>query len=135
MTLLDQPQGREAVRKQVLVFRELPPDQLERLQAVHDVIVANPRKPEERDRFDVALAQAQGMIGSSFPVDAALLARAPRLEVVSSVSVGVDNYALDALQARGILLCHTPGVLQRVQKLLQTFSAIFERSHCVVAEL
>jgi gluconate 2-dehydrogenase len=31
--------------------------------------------------------------------------------VVSSVSVGVDNYALAALHARGITLCHTPGVL------------------------
>lgn len=111
MTLSDQPHGSGAVRKQVLVFRALPPDQLARLQAVHDVTVADPRKPEERARFDAALGQAQGLIGSSFPVDAALLARAPRLEVVSSVSVGVDNYALDALQARGILLCHTPGVL------------------------
>ena len=27
------------------------------------------------------------------------------------MSVGVDNYALDALHARGIVLCHTPGVL------------------------
>ena len=40
-----------------------------------------------------------------------MLARAPRLEVVSSVSVGVDNTALAALQRRGVLLCHTPGVL------------------------
>jgi len=31
--------------------------------------------------------------------------------VVSSISVGVDNYALPALKARGIVLCHTPGVL------------------------
>src|SRR6202008_469674 len=47
----------------------------------------------------------------NFPIDDALLASAPQLEVVSSVSVGVDNYALAALHARGILLCHTPGVL------------------------
>ena len=98
-------------RKQVLVFRELPPDQLARLTAVHDVTVADPRKPDERARFDAALAQAHGLIGSSFPIDAAVLARAPRLQVVSSISVGVDNYALDVLQARGIMLCHTPGVL------------------------
>ena len=40
-------------RKQVLVFRELPPDQLARLTAVHDVTVADPRKPDERARFGV----------------------------------------------------------------------------------
>jgi len=33
------------------------------------------------------------------------------LKVVSSVSVGVDNYDLATLKARGITLCHTPGVL------------------------
>jgi gluconate 2-dehydrogenase len=98
-------------RKNVLVFRELPADQLARLQAAHAVTVANPRRPDQRAAFDAELGEAQGLIGSSFPVDTALLARAPRLEVVSSVSVGVDNYALAALRARGILLCHTPGVL------------------------
>lgn len=98
-------------RKKVLVFRELPPDQLARLQAQHDVTVANPRRPGQAAAFHAALASAEGMIGSSYPIDAALLAQAPQLKVVSSVSVGVDNYALSALAARGILLCHTPGVL------------------------
>lgn len=97
--------------KKVLVFRELPDDQLARLEAVHDVTVANPKLPAQRDAFHAALAQAQGLIGSSYPVDAALLDAAPKLEAISSVSVGVDNYALAALHARGIVLCHTPGVL------------------------
>ncbi|MDM0013039.1 D-glycerate dehydrogenase [Variovorax sp. J22P168] len=98
-------------RKNILVFRELPDDQLARLQAAHEVTVANPRVAAQRGAFDAALGDVQGLIGSSFPVDEGLLARAPRLEVVSSVSVGVDNYALAALHARGIVLCHTPGVL------------------------
>lgn len=97
-------------RKQVLVFRELPPAQLARLQAVHDVIVADPRAGQ-KDAFDAALPAAQGLIGSSWRIDAALLARAPRLEVISSISVGVDNYDVAALRERGIMLCHTPGVL------------------------
>ncbi len=98
-------------RQKVLVFRELPPDQLARLQAAHEVTVANPRLPEQASAFHAALATADGMIGSSYPVDAALLAQAPCLKVISSVSVGVDNYALPALAARGVTLCHTPGVL------------------------
>ncbi len=92
----------------VLVFRELPVDQLARLQAVHEVTVADPRKPDQRATYDAALAEAEGLIGSSFKID---IAQAPRLKVVSSISVGVDNYDLAALKARGILLCHTPGVL------------------------
>lgn len=100
-----------SARKQVLVFRELPADQLARLQAAHAVTVADPRRPAQRAAFEAALAGAQGLIGSSYPIEEALLARAPRLEVISSVSVGVDNYPLAALHARGIMLCHTPGVL------------------------
>ncbi|WP_349745159.1 2-hydroxyacid dehydrogenase [Roseateles cavernae] len=92
----------------VLVFRDLPPDQLARLQAVHEVTVADPRKPDQRAAYDAALPEAEGLIGSSFKID---IAQAPRLKVVSSISVGVDNYDLAALKARGILLCHTPGVL------------------------
>jgi gluconate 2-dehydrogenase len=95
--------------KNVLVFRELPADQLARLRAAHHVTVADPRT--DGAAFDAALPLAHGLIGASEPIDAALLARAPRLEVVSSVSVGVDNYALAALRERGIVLCHTPGVL------------------------
>ena len=98
-------------RKQVLVFRELPPDQLARIAAAHEVTVADPKIAAQRDAFHAALPTAQGMIGSVFPVDAELLARAPRLEVISSISVGVDNYALPVLHERGIVLCHTPGVL------------------------
>ena len=100
-----------SARKNILVFRELPPDQLARLQALHDVTIANPRLPEQLPAFEAALATAHGLIGSSYKVDAALLARAPQLQVISSISVGVDNYALDALAARSIVLCHTPGVL------------------------
>lgn len=100
-----------AATKEVLVFRALPPDQLARIAAVHRVTVADPRRAEERAAFDAALPRAQGLIGASLPMDPAFLDRAPRLEVISSVSVGVDNYPLAALRARGILLCHTPGVL------------------------
>jgi gluconate 2-dehydrogenase len=98
-------------RKNVLVFRELPDDQLARLQAVHDVTVANPRVAAQAPAFFAALPKAQGLIGSSFRIDEAVLAQAPLLEVISSISVGVDNYALPALRARGIVLCNTPGVL------------------------
>lgn len=98
-------------RRSVLVFRELPPDQLARITALHDVVVANPRKPEQKTAFEAALPQAEGLIGSSYAITPSLLAQAPRLCVISSVSAGVDNYPVPALRARGIVLCHTPGVL------------------------
>ncbi|MFT3717718.1 2-hydroxyacid dehydrogenase [Pseudorhodoferax sp.] len=96
-------------RKNILVFGPLPPDQLARLQAAHAVTVAFPKT--DAAAFEAALPSAHALIGASHPVDAALLDRAPNLRVISSVSVGVDNYALPELQRRGIVLCHTPGVL------------------------
>jgi phosphogluconate 2-dehydrogenase len=99
------------MRKNVLVFRSLPDDLLARLQEAHHVTVADPRKPDQVAAFHAALPGAHGLIGSSVKLGAAELAAAPQLEVVSSISVGVDNYDLAYLAQRGITLCHTPGVL------------------------
>src|SRR3546814_9639530 len=92
-------------RKQVLVYRALPAEQLDRIRQEHDVVVADPRIADQEVAFLEALPQAQGLIGSSYSIDEALLARAPRLEVVSSISVGVDKYQIDAFQRRAITLC------------------------------
>ena len=61
-------------RKQVLVFRDLPPDQLACLQAVHEVTVANPRLPAQRDAFFAALpaAQRNARLCRHMPADAPL---------------------------------------------------------------
>lgn len=118
-------------KKNVLVFRPLPEDQLVRLQAAHHVTVADPRKAPEA--FAAALATAHGLIGSSHPVDAALLDAASQLKVISSVSVGVDNYPLAELHQRGILLCHTPGVL--TETVADTVFALLMATQRRVVEL
>ncbi len=117
--------------KNILVFRPLPEDQLARLQAAHHVTVADPRK--EPEAFAAALRTAHGLIGSSHPVDAALLDAAPQLQVISSVSVGVDNYPLAELHKRGIVLCHTPDVL--TETVADTVFAILMATQRRVVEL
>ncbi|MDR6887044.1 2-hydroxyacid dehydrogenase [Variovorax sp. 3319] len=118
-------------RKNVLVFRALPQDQLARLQAAHHVTIADPRK--EPEAFAAALRTANGLIGSSHTVDAALLDAAPQLQVISSVSVGVDNYPLAELNKRGIVLCHTPDVL--TETVADTVFAILMATQRRVVEL
>ncbi len=44
-------------------------------------------------------------------IDAALLARGPRLKVVANMAVGLDNIDLAEAQARGIVVTNTPDVL------------------------
>ena len=58
-----------------------------------------------------AFASAEGLLGSSEKVDAALLEKMPKLRATSTVSVGYDNFDVDALNARNILLMHTPHAL------------------------
>ncbi len=58
------------------------------------------------------VAEAEGLLCLlTDRVDAALLAAAPALRVVSTVSVGVDHIDVAAARARGVAVGHTPGVL------------------------
>ena len=126
-------QAPTTTRQQVLVFKPLPVDQLARIEAAHEVTVANPRQADQSEAFMHALASADAVIGASHPFDAALLSQAPRLKVISSVSVGVDNYDQAALRARGITLCHTPGVL--TETTADTLFALIMASSRRIVEL
>jgi glyoxylate reductase len=43
-------------------------------------------------------------------LDAEFLAAAPRLRVISSIGTGLDHIDLEAATARGVPVCHTPGL-------------------------
>jgi Lactate dehydrogenase and related dehydrogenases len=58
-----------------------------------------------------AFEQAVGMLGSSENVGAALLEKMPALRATSTISVGYDNFDVEALNARKVLLMHTPTAL------------------------
>jgi D-3-phosphoglycerate dehydrogenase len=61
------------------------------------------------ESLHAALGDARGLIvRSETRVDAALLARAPRLEVVARAGVGVDAIDVDAATAAGIVVVNTP---------------------------
>lgn len=62
--------------------------------------------------FDRACAEAEALVTLlTDRVDAALLARCPRVKVVANVAVGVDNVDLAACRARGVVVTNTPDVL------------------------
>ncbi|NYT38231.1 D-glycerate dehydrogenase [Allopusillimonas soli] len=118
-------------RKKVLVYRGLPAQELERVRAEHDVIEADPRQEAQEQAFFEALPFVHGLIGSGYRIDDSLLARAPLLKVISTISVGIDHFALDAMKKRGVTLCHTPGVLTEAVADL-TFALILGTSRRVL---
>ncbi len=87
-------------------------------QAVRDYLATRCRchfwegdKPIPRAALLEGVADAEGVLLVGGSVDDELLASAPRLRVVSNVSVGYNNLDIAALRRRGVLATHTPGVL------------------------
>lgn len=101
-------------RPDVLVFAQSPSSavmaQLELLFTCHHVW-QHPA-PRQNAMIDAVapLIRAVWTVGP-MGLDAALIARLPRLEVVVVNSVGVDKIDLPRLAARGIKVSNTPGVL------------------------
>ena len=99
------------MKKTVLAFSRITPAMAERLQQDFNVILPNPKLGDINAQFNEALPEAHGLIGVGRKLGRAQLEGAARLEVVSSVSVGYDNYDLDYFNERGIALTNTPDVL------------------------
>ncbi|QJT83175.1 glyoxylate/hydroxypyruvate reductase GhrB [Kosakonia sp. MUSA4] len=99
------------MKPSIILYKALPDDLQQRLAEHFTVTQVANLKPETVQQHAEAFATAQGLLGSSEKVDAALLEKMPQLRATSTVSVGYDNFDVDALNARKILLMHTPTVL------------------------
>jgi lactate dehydrogenase-like 2-hydroxyacid dehydrogenase len=54
---------------------------------------------------------AHGLIGGNRKFSRSQIESAKNLQIISSISVGYDNYDVDALTEQGVLLTNTPDVL------------------------
>ena len=99
------------MKKQVVLYKKLSPSLMARLQEQVEVTLIERLDAEGLARLRDALPRAHGLLGASLKLDAELLDLAPGLQAIASVSVGVDNYDIDYLTERRILLSNTPDVL------------------------
>jgi len=99
------------MKPSIILYKALPDDLLQRLETHFTVTRVANLKPETVAQHADAFASAQGLLGSSEKVDSELLEKMPQLRATSTISVGYDNFDVDALNARKILLMHTPTVL------------------------
>jgi glyoxylate reductase len=96
----------------VFVTRRLPGGALDRLGAEHEVEVWPEQVPPGKPELRARAPELDGLLSLlTDPVDAELIAAAPRLRAISNYAVGVDNVDLDAATARGIPVGNTPDVL------------------------
>ncbi|PMR72727.1 2-hydroxyacid dehydrogenase [Billgrantia endophytica] len=99
------------MRKRLVAYGRLKPHHIAQLQQDFELDHFIQLESLEDPAFLTALANANGLINSSLKIPVALLDKAPKLEAIATISVGYDNYPVDALTQRNILLCNTPDVL------------------------
>lgn len=99
------------MKKRILAYGRLNDDQLAQLGQDFEVLAFPGLTSADDPDFRAALPDAHGLIGASLAITPELLDAAPQLEAIATISVGYDNYPVEALTRRGILLCNTPDVL------------------------
>ena len=91
----------------VYVTEKIHPDGVALLEA-SGATVARAWEMEGAARA-AALAEAEAILVRITPVDAAFLARAPKLKIISRHGVGCDNIDLPAARAAGITVAISAG--------------------------
>lgn len=95
----------------VYITKKIPDDHLDRLRE-YDVGFWDGDGPVPRELLMEEVATARGLLCMlTDRIDAELLERAPGLEIISQLAVGVDNIDIAACRERGIPVGHTPDVL------------------------
>jgi len=95
-----------------LVTRRIPPEGIERLRAAGvDLNLHDEESPMPRAQLLAQVPPCDGMIVAGDRVDTELLDAAPKLKVVSCISVGYDNVDVAEATRRRIAVTNTPDVL------------------------
>ncbi|OTG60745.1 bifunctional glyoxylate/hydroxypyruvate reductase B [Acinetobacter sp. ANC 3903] len=99
------------MKQKVVVFSQLDQDILQRLQQQYHVVMINPKLGDINAQLLEQVKDADAMIGAGRLLNASNLATAQQLKIISSVSVGYDNYDMAYLNQKKIWLSNTPHVL------------------------
>ena len=97
--------------KKVVVFSQIDQDVLAQLQQDYRVVVLNPKLGDINDQIRTEVVDADAMIGAGRLLNEGNLAPAQKLKIISTVSVGYDNYDVNYLNQKKIWLANTPHVL------------------------
>ncbi|MCU4315649.1 D-glycerate dehydrogenase [Acinetobacter bereziniae] len=99
------------MKQKVVVFSQIDSEILSRLNYQFKVVVLDPKKGDINQQIRTEVVDADAMIGAGRLLNETNLATAQQLKIISSVSVGYDNYDLAYLNQKKIWLANTPHVL------------------------
>ncbi len=116
----------ESGRQKAVIALPLVPSLLDQL-AEYDLAVL-PAGRSDDAIFQAALTGAEGLlVSSNVVVDRQVMEWAPRLRVISTMSVGVDHIDLAAARDRGILVTITPVLSDAVADLVMALMTMLGR--------
>lgn len=96
----------------ILVTRRIAKSALDRLHKEGQVVLWDDQLPPSYDQLSSLVEDCDGLVCLlTDNIDRELLASAPQLRVVSTMSVGFEHIDLEACKEFGIKVGHTPGVL------------------------
>lgn len=99
------------MKQKVVVFSQIPPEIQAKLEQQYNVVYIQPKLGDVNQQILQHAQDADGMIGAGRLLNRNNLETATKLKIISSVSVGYDNYDLEYLNEKKIYLTHTPHVL------------------------
>ncbi len=99
-------------KPKIFVTRQLPGPAMDILDAECAITVNPHDRPASRNELEKAVEGIDGLLCLlTDTIDEALLAKSPRLKVISNYAVGYDNIDLESCSKRKIAVTNTPGVL------------------------
>lgn len=99
------------MKQKVVVFSQIHPEIQAKLEQQYNVVYIRPKLGDVNQQILQHAQDADGMIGAGRLLNRNNLETATKLKIISSVSVGYDNYDLEYLNEKKIYLTHTPHVL------------------------
>ncbi|SEJ40921.1 gluconate 2-dehydrogenase [Azotobacter beijerinckii] len=99
------------MKKTIVAFSRVHPSMLLPYEEKYNIILLTPEHGDIDAQFRAAIHKAHGLIGGNRRLGKVELESAKNLEIISSISVGYDNYDLDYLNSRKVMLTNTPDVL------------------------
>lgn len=97
--------------KKVVVFSQIDEEILSRLQQHYHVVVLNPKLGDINEQIRQEVVDADGMIGAGRLLNESNLSPAQKLKIISSVTVGYDNYDVGYLNQKKIWLADRKSVV------------------------